>query len=166
MTAGALVALLVVVGTAATGITYLLSRLFRTVPWLPLPNPPFGFEAVRYFGPVDPEHLTRALLTVARLLANNVPGWRYEAVSAALSGVHVFVYPTATFRGSGTVEVDGEQDGHHLYVGRGLAALCHEAAHRCGEVLDGNPYHGHAGWEDNGIGAAISAFHSWLENPS
>lgn len=93
-------------------------------------------------------------------------GWSYAHVSLALSDVHVFVYPTPTFRGTGALEVAGEQNGRHLYVGSDLASLCHEAAHRCAEVLDGNPNQAHDGWVNNGIGSAINTYHAWLKDPS
>lgn len=85
---------------------------------------------------------------------------RFQYTCQRLNGVHLFVYPQASYQ-SGGISVDGtthcEFSGANIIIGNNgyprKSSLPHEIAHAVQDCDLGRPWH--EGWNENGIFSAI-----------
>jgi hypothetical protein len=147
----------------AAGFCYLIYRLLSVrVSWRQLSQ---SWPNARYAGKngYEPDRvlLALALSKTVELLAMHTK-WPREQVRAALDDVHVYVHVAYDWVDAWGRRVAGLSEGRYVQVGRDLAALLHECAHRCEEVIDKERDDAHATWVADGIREAESAFALWL----
>jgi hypothetical protein len=149
-----------VVAAGLARLAWVWWRRFR-IPWEPLPGAP----GVRWYSQakgLDWARVLGALRVAESALARHVSHWTPRQVRAVADEVRIYVVATESWLNLGGKPVAGEQLLEVLYVGPSLAALCHELAHRCEEVLDKRADYAHAGWTENGIRAALAEYDAWL----
>ena len=127
----------------------------------PLPKMP----RVSVVGEVDDARLASALVEAAcGLVAAGV--WQGHQVDAVVArGFGVYVRPELTWLNGSGVVVAGETDlvTRVVYVGRDLAALCHEFAHLCEADINFRIDNTHEAWTARGIMRAIDEWQTWLK---
>jgi hypothetical protein len=89
--------------------------------------------------------------------------WSRADIERAIADLHIHVkgsehWMEDTGDARGSFKTAGLQQDDGVRVGPSLAALCHEIAHRVGQVIDGNQYVNHEGWAGMGIYAAIEDY--------
>jgi hypothetical protein len=164
MTVGAWVIVGVVVAAALAGVTWMIVRALKDnyVPWQQLPGSP---QSALFFGKDHTPNVVRlhAALTTAQTFLIKYTTWNAVAVVHALQGIRIYVMPTTAWIDGQAGKVAGlDPSGPTVVVGSDFAALLHECAHQCEEVIDHAVDYAHAGWEAKGIRHAEEEYIAWL----
>jgi hypothetical protein len=124
--------------------------------WKPIPGyfPGASYDAK---AAVSGEHVALVCRLAQLSLVMHGP-WAASRVVDVCRSIKVLVLDTDSWRNVDNELVAGEQMGQVLVVGKSMAGLCHELAHRCEEVIDGRQDYEHAAWGVRGINRAIDAF--------
>jgi len=132
------------------------------IAWKPLPGRPGMFYCFEKSG--SPEQLSTAVSVAVDSLVTYTK-WSKADIERAIADLHIHVKGSEHWMedvgdARGTFKTAGLQMDSGVRVGPSLAALCHEIAHRIGQVIDGNQYMNHENWAAKGIYSAIEDFNA------
>jgi hypothetical protein len=147
---------------ALTGVAFIIYRVVKAQPkWQPLG--PMGVRvAGKGFEP-DGTLVAACFQQSITLLLKHCTAWPPLSVARALGDVDIYVMDTTKWVDSWGRTIAGAQEGRVLVIGYDLAALLHECAHRCEEVIDNERDMDHSTWKADGIRAAENEYHAWLK---
>ena len=160
---GTWVLLGIVLAAILTAFIVMGVRWFKAtyIPWKQLPGYYAGTKWHSRVSTTDPKFITEAMQAAESFL---IARTKWGAANLALVGhcVRVYVMDSESWKDLYGGKVAGQQAGRNLIVGPSLAALCHELAHLCEEVIDKETDYAHATWPADGIAAAVDDFDAWL----
>lgn len=154
----------ILIASIGGGILIALAVIFVTkwrqthINWKPLPGKPGMFYCFEKSG--SPERLSTAVAIAVDALVTYTK-WSKADIEKAIADLHIHVKGSEHWTedvGTGLFKTAGLQQDNGVRVGPSLAALCHEIAHRVGQVIDKNQMADHLGWAALGIYSAIEDF--------
>ena len=158
-----------VAGIATLIIGAMLTMVWRmwkamhVIKWVPLPGWHVGAQWYSNVESVRPEILVEAL----RLAENALIGktrWRREDLAEVGQSAKIFISDSETWKDLNGTEVAGQQVNDMIIVGPSLAALGHELAHLCEQLIDrGAVDYGHTFWRINGVDEAVEFYEAWIK---
>jgi hypothetical protein len=162
MQPGTWVLLGVVVLAALAGVALIIYRVVKAQPkWKPLEGTMDARFAGKGFEP-DGTFLASCFKQSIVLLLKHCTAWPPLSVARALRDVDIYVMAQPKWVDAWGRTIAGAQEGRVLVIGNDFAALLHECAHRCEEIIDNERDMDHVTWAADGIRAAENEYHTWL----
>lgn len=156
------IGILVIAGLAAVSIPILIAAFIRQrITWRVISNRSYRWMAVD--GVNISEDDLRLALDRSLIALSNHRCFKDDTIRRAAREVHVVVQRVSSWESSiHNARVAGIAVGFQIYVGKDLAAVCHEFAHVCELIEDGVYDFEHAKWGTRRLYDAINEFENGL----